>query len=265
MAQTKNRVDWPRTFSGQPDFDFERSEVIADITQKEGAEAAITPTLEKVITTPTFDDPLYLGTPADGNQGPKLAGAVDFDAEDTTIQSLEELSEFEMKAAQLPSVQAQNELIDLSEFKTFLEGIIDKTVKATKPNLEEVNPNALLDKLLLQAISHQPNKYVIINNKRYEEGDRFSLPLVIIPSNDRIGDAIAAYMPSTQVVTPDTYALYEEVRAKTMKEYLARKKENLEAFKIIHPVSVTIKRIEHRKIVVEMLGKEHVLEIRFAL
>jgi hypothetical protein len=256
-------MEWPRTFSGQPDFDFERQEVLTERKRKaeEGENVAATPgTWEQVIKAPP-PDPFSPRYPKQkkGKTVPGFAAENTGNDEDTPL--LPQLQAFENQ--QLPQLDASR-TVDLSEFKSFLERVIDEQVKNAAPRLEEVNVRAELDKIIVQTIATSPDRYVMINGRRYVVGDTLSLPIATVPPAEGIIAAVDSHLPAEETVGVETFSRYKTIRDEVVKEFTINRNANIKAYQTVHPLKILIKRIESRRLVVEILGQEHEISLRYA-
>lgn len=158
---------------------------------------------------------------------------------------------------------------NLTEFALFLDNIIKQAERSKEADLESLDLRPYLKKLILQSVSISPSKYVIINNVRFTEGDRIPLRVAYHQeSEDTIENVIETYMPSKTGLPEDVYQKYVQLKETAIKSYKDKKKalmveDNKE--EQTHIISVKIKKIESRKVIFEILGKDYPLEVKFSL
>lgn len=260
FAQTQH-IEWPRTFSGQPDFDFERQEVLTERQRKaeEGEDVVATPGTWEDVLQATDIDPMAPRYP----KQKKSASPHGFADENTdeTHALLPQLDSFETR--QLPQLDVSR-TVDLSEFKSFLERVIDEQVKNASPRLEEINVRAELDKIIVQTIATSPVRYAMINERRYTVGDSLTIPVATVPPAENIIAAVDSYLPEPETVDEQTFARYKSLRDEVVREFTLNRNANIKAYQAIHPLKILIKRIESRRLTVEILGQEHEISLRYA-
>ncbi len=263
-AEKNSTTIWPKTFSGQPDFDFSRENILEERIKK--SKDSSTPfkqqTLKDVLIAKDVH-PVYQPVQASKD----VSGTILTSTEDALeeISLLSELSNFKMLTTELPDMVSRTELIDLSEFEAHLQRVIERTIKETDPQFNEHNFNNELKRMSIQAISISPKKYAIINNQRYTEGERFQIPIQVMPIDQDIANAVTNAMPNKLSMTEDNYALYTELQQKVLANYAQTRTENPNSLLQTHPVTVTIKRIQRRKVTIRIFNTEYDLEVKFAL
>lgn len=282
-SQQQSKLDWPRTFSGQPDFDFARDEVLKDLEEREeeldinAYHGTINDLLKDLVVNPFTPRPRFL---RENEKNLNIANpflplelvtsgnVVESNEElPSEIQPVSGLPEFDLITLKLPSVDSTNtSQVDLSEFKAFVDNIISQDFKTQDPNFTEHDFTKDLERLRLQSISTSPNKYAIINGRRYNEGDRFMLPVTIEFDDSGIRKIIEAYMPSILDVDEDVYKQYEKLRDDALAAYREKLKAQAQASNANrHKVSVTVKEIVHRRVILSVMGKTYEIELRVAL
>ena len=265
-AQTK-RAEWPRTFSGQPDFDFERHEILADRQKalQEGKELVndVPPGHMEDLLLETDIDPFKPGEEVN-TEGAETA-LLTLEGEEKNIEALDELADFKVKSSELPTLKEKKVIIDLDEFRHHLEKIVDATVADAEPVSETFSIESNLQHVTVQSIVSQPNKYTIINNRRYREGDQFTIKMPIIIPHEVIAEEIAQNMPTPEDLPEETFKLYDAIRKEMLADLQKERTSRPERFITTYPIHVIIKEIIHRKVLVSVQGEEHELAIKFAL
>ncbi len=253
-AQSAKALVWPKTFSGQPDFVFIKADVVKEALTKakeEGAEPPTSATLDDVLNAQTTVTPLQLEAP-----NPKIK------TDDSSEVSSVSISTPAQQDATLPDVLA-DALLDVSEFKAVLETAAHSAVRKARVNLKKYDFRADLARLTLQAVVRSPNKYAIINQHRYTEGDRLHITVPVQINADDIKMALNAHMPPQSALPPERYAQYVKTRDEVMTEF--NTEQNAGNIKRSQRVAVKIKRIESRKVILNIDGKDYDLEIKYRL
>ena len=113
----QQEINWPVTFGGQPDFDFNRKEVVGEIQQQidQDGYGQSVGTIEELLQTKAIDP-----------FNPKNKYSVKTIEEDVEITGLPEytLNNPDLAGLVSPSVVTASSAVDLEEFKLFLEGIV---------------------------------------------------------------------------------------------------------------------------------------------
>lgn len=246
---------WPSTsFRGQPDFNFNRAEVL------EGNQKVQQAGRGKALSSETI-------APSIGSviQAP-LVNPFNKDAVGREQQQQVPNIELNIQVPQLPELTIEDQL-NLDEFSAYLNSLVETASQQTNVDLSEVDFNKELNKVVISAMMTSPDPYVIINGKKFRPGDRFLLPVQVNESTDRIERMISGQMPPPSSVTTSTFQKFEALKDEALQRYRQKRaqfqQENANAN--THNVSVTIKEIKHRKVVVSALGEEYTLNIGVAL
>ena len=280
-------ASWPRTFSGQPDFDFQRSIIVQELQDKKkelGFEPFIA-NMQDLLTDRKIDPftpkPRYRRSPStkkgDTTANPFLPTQL-VDNEAVAITNSEDISltglpEYDIDLSTLdlsllsPSDNVSETVVDVKDFEKFLNRVAGKqTLEFEKPDLTIYDYSGEVQNLTLQSISTSPVKYVVIKNQRYTEGDQFSIAVKISPKPLDIGKIIDQHMPSALSVPAETFKEYVALRDKAVKEYEARaKKASQEASAGYHNITVTVKKIEHRKVKLDIFDRSYSLKLKLLL
>jgi hypothetical protein len=265
FAQQLEPLDWPKTFTGQPDFDFRREEILDEIRANgaiEGVETIGLGTMRRLLQT-TLIDPFKVT---------KTATALNAtsEEEDNQINQKALIALFgETRGganvgddAQLPGFNKQYHL-DLSEFADFLENVINQRLKLNKTTLKDRDFSEDLNRIVIQSISTSPVKYAIINNNKLSVGDRFLFSIKSRIYDSEIEALLAPYLPQPESFSKDVYQKYVDIKDAAIEKY---KSENStgKANVVTHNVSITIRDILHRKIKVSVYGHEYELKMKHA-
>lgn len=392
-AQYDQTLPWPKTFVGEPDFDFERGEVVEEYKKKKGGEAnkyistlndllsakGIDPYIPRPRTTDigrskyskdvfeqrfgtakqnkafreaypdveegtgleirtrsgkivqaqlindtqakTLDEtnPIVFdievaedGYVVEAFKTESIADTFDslFVKKDTNgtndeieeLEAIEGLPSYTLAVNQLPNIEnASEEVVEnLTEFARFLENIITQTERSKESDLRDLDFREYLSGLVLQSVARSPEKFAIINNIRFVEGDR--IPITVSykkKSADDIEKVIDTYMPSKTGLPQDIYDKYVSLKEAALKKYendseektpvtdekfvesgeeTKQEEDTLETVETekkepstqekdnnVQVINGFVKRIESRKVILSILDKEYPLHIRFAL
>lgn len=155
----------------------------------------------------------------------------------------------------------------LDAFASFLENIITQATKTRDANIKEIDFESELAKLSIQSIVTSPYPYAIINNKRYTEGDRIPIRVTYAEQDtSEIEALIESYMPNKEAISEESYNQYLLLKQEALDQFaeragiLGQKTQDNS-----HKINATIKEILSRKVVLDMLDNQYVLEIKIAL
>lgn len=250
------RLDWPRTFTGQPDFEFERSEVFKERTlenNRQGKAKPVLPTLSDLIEGDS-PEPIELGT---------LSGTTS----DTGVLEGDGLGGAEgsaLSASSLPSLTVAG-AVNLAEFKNNLQQAIRYTVQGFKPDLRIYSLDFVLRGLKLDGVVSSPVKYCIISGQRYEVGDRFQVKAAIGPTDKEILDVMEDRMPDKASLPKEMYQAYQEAYEDIVLRLAADKEKNPAKYQRTFTLPVIVRDIQERKVIIEFQGQRHELKVEMAL
>ncbi|PIZ31723.1 MAG: hypothetical protein COY40_01275 [Alphaproteobacteria bacterium CG_4_10_14_0_8_um_filter_53_9] len=252
LAQ-QTRLDWPRTFTGQPDFEFTRSDIIKDATEsatRQGQPVPTPPTLEDLL------DDVEL-TPLDAPVIASPAGTEE--VQDATADAAT------TKAARgniLPLLQAERE-VDMSEFKTMLHAALKQQVDAYHIDPVRTDTSYLLRNLILQTVVTSPIQYAMINGKRYSVGETLQVPLSLGPSDVEQLALLETLMPPPESMTPSLYAQYEEAKEQVVATLASRKQSQPTVYQKTFTLPVTLVGVAPRKVQVQFQGQRYELALPY--
>lgn len=269
-ANTSNaqRLEWPRTFSGQPDFAFTRDEALAEARSrvtKEGEPMPVMPSLQVLLNDDSTLDPLRVNAPkptSDTMTMEDTSGTIITST--TTLAGGQTLMQRLMaQSVDLPTITAtQNP--DLTEFSGQLSATISRTIAGWQPQAGRYNFESVLSNLVLQAIVTSPLKYAVINQQKYAEGETFRLTVPMMVPDDVITTAMRAQMPASGTLPPALQANYQKAFDDSLQGYLAKRSQNPDLGRQTLILPVRIVSIEPRRVQLDVNGQSYALTIRYA-
>lgn len=266
IAQNASRaLNWPRTFTGQPDFVFTKEEVAAERVKK-GAELGlvfIQPTLKDIFTNAAAPAQLLSPLAQSNILDESLITAEGI--ENAEISALDNLDEYTTDTNELPDLAEETPVLDLSEFRSHLYKLVEDTIQNATLNDTQLNMAQELQRIVIQTIALSPQKYAIVNNQRVHEGQKFMLPITLTTTPDTINTVLNKALPPKHLLLPETYALYQELKDEVASDYARTHAISPAAHQITRPLPVTIKAIRHRQIDIKVGDKIHTINVSFAL
>lgn len=266
LAQT-----WPQTFQGQPDFDFSREEVVKELEKRKielGFEPYIA-TVEDLMNTNNVDPfvlkPRYrIDKTGDQNVNPFLPKQL---LNNTRLKEPEEV--IETAAAEVdvnekaPKLETQEVdlTVDFKAFEAMLAKVVEKNAQLQEPDLSNVNLSPELKKLRLQSITLSPQKYASINNRRYSEGDRFTILVNVKSTFKNITPILDAQMPKEENVSEENFAEYQKIREQAETNYTRLMNEKASKTSR-HRVNVRVAAIESGRVVLQIAGRKYALKLK---
>jgi hypothetical protein len=238
---------WPMTFRGQPEFNFKREAIIQEIqVQRRAGRGRAT---EGVDLLPTIGTLLQ-------------RGVIDPFAPEKEIEEAP-AQQISINLPQLPDLTSSDQL-NLDEFKSYLTTLINTAQESQVFDFSDYDFSKDLERIVLQSVIASPVPYVMINEKKFNLGDRFLLPVrVKVERHDRVEELIYAQMPDPESVSETAYQQYQVYRDEALREYRQKKEElrKSRANDDRYNISVTIKEIKHRHVVVSVAGRDYVLRM----
>ncbi|MCP5405449.1 MAG: hypothetical protein H6922_04415 [Pseudomonadaceae bacterium] len=254
-AQTRAANDiWPRTFTGQPDFEFSKADALADRNQSvtaEGGEPFAPPTLADLLDDETVN-PLAIPTAADEEAGT------------ATPAQRAKLPAIKLDNTSLPAVSATR--VDTSAFKESLQRIIQHKVNDFVLQQGRYSLDHVIRRLTLQAVVTSPVKYAVIDGRRYHVGESFLVPVYAGPSQHDLLIALAANVPASggDDGRAEGTAPYKVAYDEVVKALVANMAGNPRALQRRFNLPATVVDIQHRKVLLDFNGQRHELVIRYA-
>lgn len=270
-ASRAENLEWPRTFTGAPDFIFTRDEAITKArvdAARNSAPIPLVPTLDMLIEDASELDPLRVKAPrlAQVSGTLDISGTEDEDGEVDIItvgnrQSL--MDKLMAQAVDLPTVSGAVDP-DLTEFRGQLVTTISRTLVRWQPDAKRYNFSSALNGLSLQAIVTSPVSYAVINQQRYEVGDTFRISVPMRVPEDVIASALQAQMPVSGTLTPALEEAYGKVYADVMDMFNAARARNPAIAMQTLLIPVRVVNISRREVLLDLDGQPHALQIRYS-
>lgn len=262
------RLEWPRTFSGQPDFAFTKEEALIDAraaATRDNRPLPLAPTLSQLISDDSTLDPLRLLAPVN-KVTVDASGTVASDA-DPEINGFPQgqslMDRLMAQAVDLPTVSSAAKP-DLTEFSSQLSATISNTIANWQPQAGRYNFEGVLSSLVLQAIVTSPVKYAVINQQRYTEGEIFRITVPLAVPDAEITKAMQARMPVNGTMPESIMAGYEDAYKNILTGFTAKRSLNpaIGQQTLVLPVRITA--IMPRQVMLDVNGQPYVLTIRYA-
>jgi hypothetical protein len=253
---TGSRFNWPRTFAGQPDFEFSRADVVDDY-YKQGKNQKPLPTLQDLLEGATID-PLGLAVPVSKTvSGTAVSGT-------TAAIVINEGSGAEPSQTELPALNVPAGL-DLSEFKGAMQQRLREYLQNWNPDLRSYELSYLLRGLQLGGVMTSPERRAIINGVSYAVGDQLKASITVTPSDDELLNVLQEQMPDAKGLTPLQIKAYQQAYADEVAEIAKQRKEKPSLYQRIFTLPVTVRAIQSRKVTLEFNGVTYDLAIPFAM
>ncbi len=253
-AYAQVKLDWPRSFTGQPDFAFTREEALTEArtrAARAGEAAPQLPTILTLATDETIPDPLRL----------KTTEAVTDDGTLRTTEVADLLPELPTQGG-LPQY-ASPTVPDLTEFRATLAQVISATVANWQPNPARFDLSSVVNGLLLQAIVTSPNQYATINGGRYGVGSSFLMRIPVNVPDGEIMKALQAEMPAEGTFDAATTSAYASAYEEVLASYASARNANPSLGQQALNLPVKVLEIQTRKVVLEVNGQRYDLVMRY--
>ncbi len=258
-----SNLEWPRTFTGQPDFAFTRDEAMADSRQKaaRGGDApVIPPTMVQMASDDAVPDPLGLKV-AEVASGTEVRDASGTLVQRANRQTL--LDQLLAGAGQLPTY-ATPTLPDMREFKASLANTISRTLAGWQPPQRGYSVGGALAGLTLQAVVTSPETYAVINGARYKVGDSFVLRMPVFVPDMAVMDALNALMPAPGTLPEDAMKPYTEAYEDAIAAYARVRAQTPGVGQQMVNIPVKVEAIAPRTVRLDVNGSLHDLIIRYS-
>jgi hypothetical protein len=253
-AARASAADWPVTFRGQPEFDYDREEIIEESKNQRVAErgkaregTGLLPTLGTLMRRNLVDP---------------------FRKESASLVSPTDVPQLELQVSMpaLPTISPVDQL-NVTEFENYLRTIVNTPPGTEAPDFSNYNFKNDLKRIVIQSLVTSPTPYVLLNGKKLGVGESFLLPVELAAGEDPVEKQINAQMPSEQTVSAAAYKQFKEIRDGALRAY---RKKKVEAIKAragapLHNVNVSIKEIQHRKVIVSINGRDYELRVGMIL
>ncbi|MFZ2587257.1 MAG: hypothetical protein WAZ18_03965 [Alphaproteobacteria bacterium] len=248
---------WPRTFTGQPDFEFTKAEILAERARQaepQGIPAPKAPTLAELMEA---GEVVLIELPTVTPSGTlDISGTMAANPADT-------LADFNAAFASLPSLTTVHE-VDVTEFQKGLRHAVRKAVAAYKFQAGKYSLGHMVNAVTVQAVVTSPEKYAVLDGKQYHEGESFPMTVWAGPSDTELLDAMAAQLPMEGSMDPEQAAQYQEAYENAVQDLANQRQANPRTFQKQVIVPVVVAAIKQRLVVLEFNGQRHELPIRYA-
>lgn len=265
-ASHANKLEWPRTFSGQPDFLFTRDEAMTEARARAAREKEplpLTPSLKQLIEDDSALDPLGINKVEVTTSTATDISGTDVSETDIVNTGQTLMERLMAQAVDLPTVTATGKP-DLTEFSRQLNATISSTIARWQPSAGRYNFEAVINGLVLQAIVTSPVKYAVINQQRYEEGETFRITVPMSVPDAEIQDAMRTRMPVSGTLPESLMKSYDEVYKTTLDNFNFYRNKNpaIGQQTLVLPVRIT--SIAPRQVMLDVNGQSYALTIRYA-
>ena len=188
-----------------------------------------------------------------------------FDTEQKEASPVMQMLPEDIIVPDLPDLEIQQQ-INLDEFRNYLNTLVENPPQRAKAEFSEEEIRKQLNKIKIDSLMTTPNSYVVINEKRFKIGDRFSMPVNIPSKGSGMENLIEEQMPEEGSVPEDIYQQFLEVKEEALEKYrrLEAQRQS-ETSAGTHNISVIINDIQHRRLVVSVGGDEYAIPIKMAL
>lgn len=259
------RLEWPRTFSGQPDFLFTREEAKAEArvrAARENEALPLSPSLQQLLEDDSALDPLGLNAPK-VEVVTDASGTIVSDTTATGSRGMSLMDRLMAETLDLPTVSS-TVAPNLSEFNAQLNVAINNAVAGWQPAPGGYNIDSVLNSVSLQAIVTSPVKYAVINQQRYAEGEVFRINVPVSVPDAVITAAMDTIMPAPGTLTAALEESYAAAYKKAWDDFVFKRNQNpdLGRQSLVLPVRIT--GITARQVLLDVNGQPYALQIRYA-
>lgn len=255
-AGGSNRLNWPRTFAGQPDFEFSRGEAIEDSAKQNKGKPFSVPTLSDLLEDVPLD-PLRL------TQVKSVSGSTVSGTADTGAAQYGPTGDI-ITSSSLPVLNVP-ESLDLREFRSGMAQRLAEYMQTWHPDLRTFELSYLLRGLVLNGVMTSPERRAIINGTTYGVGDQIKATVTIAPSDPELIAVLEDQLPVEGTVTAEQAKMYLDVYEETVASLAAQRKNNPGQYQRTFTLPVTVRAIQSRKVTLEFNGVTYDLAIPFAM
>lgn len=178
------------------------------------------------------------------------------------------LPSFTLEDFELPEIEDvdDDELSSLDDFVAFIENILNQAAKEDPSDLKNRDFTRDLAGITLQSIVTQPLQYVIINHKRYNIGDRFTIRLKLDnePEQD-LGAVIDEYIPEKDEVGETLFGHYTAIKKQALEKFAQKPEGEEDEKEKMRDISVLVKDIKRRQVIVSIFDQDYPLKMKFSL
>lgn len=257
------RLEWPRLLSGQPDFAFTRDEALQEASAKAAREGGTVPRqygLKELMEDQTPLDPMGLSHAAVSQS---VVVGLGSSSGSVPLPASAVLDPLMANVVALPSF-ATSYTVDMHDFKASLGYVLSTTISNWRPQGLVFGFDDAVKGLLLQAVVTSPQKYAVINGQKYAEGDSFQLQVSVPVPDMELNAALQSRLPVSGTVPPEAEEQYRKAYEEVVGAFYVARAANPGVGRQTLSVPVQVKSIQERKVVLDIKGEEHVLQVRFA-
>lgn len=255
QAPRGGAVVWPKSFGGQPDFEFTKAEALAAKTRDAAAQGNLPPKAPNLADL--LDDEVVDPLQALALDAGETSGTLPVAAGPTKLPAMA------LAKGKLPDVGAAPE-VDASGFEQALQYIVRRKVEDFALEQGRYSLGHLMQALVLQAVVTSPMRYAVINGQRYQVGDQFMLPVYAGPSDAELMAALASRLPVSGTLDDAVMVRYRDVYDNFLKNLAMVRASNPHRLHKRFEMPATIVDIQHRKVVIDFNGQRHELAVRYA-
>jgi hypothetical protein len=261
-----SKLEWPRTFGGQPDFLFTRDEAMADArarAARENEPLPLTPSLKQLVEDDTPLDPLGILAPKAEDVAVVSGSDVTSETSINAPRGQTLMERLMAQAVDLPTVAATGKP-DLTEFNNQLAAAITTTVAGWQPQPGRYSFDAVLNGLTLQAIVTSPVRYAVINQQRYAEGETFRISVPLMVPDTDIHAAMDRLMPVSGTLPAELQSGYDEAYKTAWNNFAFKRNQDPALGRQTMVLPVRITAISARQVMLDVNGQPYALQIRYA-
>lgn len=262
------QLNWPHTFTGQPDFAFTRDEAVVEATTRaarENTPMPLIPSIKQLVEDDATLDPMGLTRPQPVSATEAVSATED--VSDTQGASTNAgttlLDKLMANAVSLPEIHI-SQTTDVTEFKANLITVISGTIAAYQPQPGSLSYGGAIRSLVLQGIVTSPQKYTVINNRRYQEGDAFKLRMTVPVPQLEVQSAVKAQLPPEGTLGDEQMKAYQAATADVLSAYAKGCAASPAACGKVVNVPVEVRQIRSREVVLDVAGRTYNLDMPYA-
>ena len=257
-SRPQKRLEWPRTFGGQPDFEFEKTEALRQLQTERrqlGQPTPVPASLADVLAAEGLD-PLanaVVVSPTAQAEGADVSGSLPF--LEAALPSF--------TPAALPTTEQAVEL-DLTELETAM-------VQTALDVVQQYNPlqlaggavfdfGYLADFVQVQAIMVSPRASAVLNGTRLLPGETLPITLHLAPPDSALVAAMQALLPRAS--SPAVQQSYAAAYERAVGALNAQRAANPVAFTTPVQLPLKLLAVAPRAVTVELNGKTYDLPLK---
>lgn len=188
----------------------------------------------------------------------------------STDDELDGLPQFDFTNIELPEIELSDaEKDQFEDFKEFLQTVLAQSLVNDNSNIKNRDFTPEVRNIFIQSIVTSPMKYAIINHRRYNVGDRFIMRVEKKEEDSLyLSSLIDVYLPKKDTLEEKLYEQYLKVKEEAIKQFKEKQNKTDEdgnLLKKTEDVSVIIKEIERKKVVISIFDRDYPLHIRISL